>query len=139
MTDLDALEPAAAPGPWTVLHESYVTGLGAIVGPPAGITFADAVLVTLARAAVPDLLAQLRGGVRWSSGAELEAVERALQAGTPAPWPIIGGGEYLDGIGLDLVDGVNVVRYEDAEFLSAAVDSLPTLLAQVRALGEASR
>ncbi|OHT98276.1 hypothetical protein BKG71_19350 [Mycobacteroides chelonae] len=65
---------------------------------------------------------------------ELTERGKALLEGvTEGPWGIIGGNEYLTGVGI-MVGSPEGIRFADAEFIAASRQLVPELIAEVERL-----
>lgn len=65
--------------------------------------------------------------------ADIDAIQQRCDAATPGPWEIIGGNEYLTGVGV-MVGAPEGISIADAEFIAHARTDIPALLARVREL-----
>ena len=68
------------------------------------------------------------------SGDVVQAAKEALEGVTPGPWKLIGGGEYVTGVGVLVAPDDGGVTSADAEFIAAARSLLPELVAEVERL-----
>ena len=65
---------------------------------------------------------------------DTEALRRLADAATPGPWPLLGGGEYVGGVGLLVAPDDGGVSPANAAFIAAARTAIPALLDENAAL-----
>ena len=66
----------------------------------------------------------------------LTDIEQRAQNATPAPWVLIGGGEYVTGAGVLVAPDDGGVSPENAEFIAHSRQDVPALTAAIRAVLE---
>ena len=91
-----------------------------------------------AHPAMPTLLgptAKCGGWAVMTTAADwIKTRRELLAAATPGPWELICGGEYVDGVGLDVGHLDGGVRACDAELIADARTSLPLVLDALEAV-----
>lgn len=65
---------------------------------------------------------------------DLDRLEALANAATKGPWTLIGGGEYVTGVGVVVAPDDGGVTPEDAEFIAHARTDVPALIAEVERL-----
>lgn len=64
----------------------------------------------------------------------MERAKAALEGVTPGPWELIGGGEYVTGVGVCVAPDDGGVTDADARFIAQAHTLMPELVAEVEKL-----
>ena len=65
---------------------------------------------------------------------DLEAIRQRVEAATPGPWELIGGGEFVTGADVLVAPDDGGVTADNAIFIAHAREDVPALLAEVERL-----